>query len=31
MLNVQTNQKIETVESLLNKKIYNMHSGLQQI
>ena len=25
MLNVQTNQKIETVESSLNKKIDNMH------
>ena len=25
VLNVQTNQKIETVESSLNKKIDNMH------
>ena len=28
MLNVQTNQKIETVESSLNKKIDNMHSEI---
>ena len=28
-LNVQTNHKIETVESSLNKKFYNMHSQLQ--
>ena len=28
VLNVQTNQKIETVESSLNKKIYNMHSEI---
>ena len=28
MLNVQTNQKIETVESSLNKKIDNMHSKI---
>ena len=29
VLNVQTNQKIERVESSLNKKIDNMHSELQ--
>ena len=29
VLNVQTNQKIETVESSLNKKLDNMHSELQ--
>ena len=28
LLNVQTNQKIETVESSLNKKIDNMHSEI---
>ena len=28
MFNVQTNQKIETVESSLNKKIDNMHSEI---
>ena len=28
MLNVQTNQKIETVESSLNKKLDNMHSEI---
>ena len=28
MLNVQTNQKIETIESSLNKKIDNMHSEI---
>ena len=28
MLNVQTNQKIETVESSLNKKIDSMHSEI---
>ena len=28
MLNVQTNQKIETVKSSLNKKIDNMHSEI---
>ena len=28
MLNVQTNQKIETVESSLNKKVDNMHSEI---
>ena len=28
-INVQTNQKIERVESLLNKKLDNMHSELQ--
>ena len=28
MLNVQTNQKIETVEISLNKKIDNMHSEI---
>ena len=28
VLNVQTNQKIETVESSLNKKINNMHSEI---
>ena len=28
VLNVQTNQKIETTESLLNKKIDNMHSEI---
>ena len=28
VLNVQTNQKIETVESLLNKKIDSMHSEI---
>ena len=30
MLNVQTNQKIETVESSLNKKIDNMHSEISK-
>ena len=29
MLNVQTNQKIERVESSLNQKIDSMHSELQ--
>ena len=29
VLNVQTNQKIEIVESSLNKKMDNMHSQLQ--
>ena len=29
MLNAQTNQKIERVESSLNKKIDNMHYELQ--
>ena len=29
LLNVQTNQKIERVESSLNKKIDNMHYELQ--
>ena len=28
MFNVQTNQKIETVESSLNKKIDSMHSEI---
>ena len=28
VLNVQTNKKIETVESSLNKKIDNMHSEI---
>ena len=28
VLNVQTNQKIETVESSLNKKTDNMHSEI---
>ena len=28
MLNVQTNQKMETVESSLNKKVDNMHSEI---
>ena len=28
MLNVQTNQKIETIESSLNKKMNNMHSEI---
>ena len=28
MFNVQTNQKIEIVESSLNKKIDNMHSEI---
>ena len=29
MLNVQTNQEIETLESSLNKKLDSMHSELQ--
>ena len=31
MLNVQTNQKIEAVESSLNKKLYSMHSEISRL
>ena len=31
MLNVQTNQKIEAVESSLNKKLDNMHSEISRL
>ena len=31
MLNVQTNQKIEAVESLLNRKLDNMHSEISKL
>ena len=31
MLNVQTNQKIEAVESSLNKKLDSMHSEISRL
>ena len=31
VLNVQTNQKIEAVESSLNKKLDNMHSKISRL
>ena len=31
MLNVQTNQKIETVESSLNKKLGNLHAEISRL
>ena len=31
VLNVQTNQKIESVESSLNKKLVNMHSEISRL
>ena len=31
VLNVQTNKKIEAVESLLNRKLDNMHSKISKI
>ena len=31
VLNVQTNQKIEAVESSLNKKLDNMHSEISRL
>ena len=31
VLNVQTNQKIEAVESLLNKKLDSMHSEISRL
>ena len=31
VLNVQTNQKIETVESSLNKKLGSMHSEISRL